>query len=380
MTRSRRLVIPNLAKAIPARRLAILVVLLASFTAGSRAETRFPRPAIPCAPRAYVCFHAADPIVLDGRLDDPGWQNAPWTEPFVDIEGPGRPSPPLKTRAKLLWDDAYLYVGAEMEEPHLWATYRDRDAVIYHENDFEVFLDPDGDTHEYYELEINALNTVWDLLLLRPYRDGGPAVHAWDIAGLRTEVALDGSINDSRDRDQGWTVEIAFPWKILAECAHRSVPPGDGDQWRVNFSRVEWRLETDGPEYRKTVDPATGRPYPESNWVWSPQGLIAMHYPEMWGVVQFSRAVSGPVTFRPDPDDAARWVLREVYYAQKERAENGRAFTAIPDELAGMAAQSARPDSLRMTCTETGFEATVPASGGGRLHIDQTGRAWKTAP
>ena len=63
-----------------------------------------------------------------------------------------------------------------------------RDAVIYHDNDFEVFIDPDGDNHLYYELEINALGTEWDLLLVKPYRDGGPAVNAWDIQGLRTAV------------------------------------------------------------------------------------------------------------------------------------------------------------------------------------------------
>ena len=25
----------------------------------------------------------------------------------------------------------------------------------------------------------------------------------------------------------------------------------------------------------------------EDNWVWSPQGLVDMHVPERWGVVQF---------------------------------------------------------------------------------------------
>ena len=58
----------------------------------------------------------------------------------------------------------------------------ERDSVIFRDNDFEVFIDPDGDTHAYYELEINALGTVWDLLLLKPYRDGGPAINGWDIA------------------------------------------------------------------------------------------------------------------------------------------------------------------------------------------------------
>ena len=51
----------------------------------------------------------------------------------------------------------YFYVAAEMEEPHVWGTLTQHDAVIFQDNDFEVFIDPDGDNHEYYEFEINAL-------------------------------------------------------------------------------------------------------------------------------------------------------------------------------------------------------------------------------
>ena len=62
-----------------------------------------------------------------------------------------------------------------MEEPHVWGTLTKHDSVIFHDNDFEVFIDPNGDTLEYYEFEINALNTGWDLFLDKPYRQGGRA-------------------------------------------------------------------------------------------------------------------------------------------------------------------------------------------------------------
>ena len=68
----------------------------------------------------------------------------------------------------MAWDDRFFYVAAEMEEPHVWATLMRHDAVIFHDNDFEVFIDPDGDNHEYYEFEINALDTGWDLFLRHP--------------------------------------------------------------------------------------------------------------------------------------------------------------------------------------------------------------------
>src|SRR5262249_50376054 len=182
---------------------------------------------------------------VNGRLDDPAWQAAPWTDDFVDIEGDAQPTPRFRTRAKMLWDDEYFYVGAELEEPHVWATLTKHDSVIFHDNDFEVFIDPDGDSHDYYEFEINALNTAWDLFLPNPYKDGGSALNGWEIAGLKTAVHVDGTLNDPGDTDRGWAVVIAFPWAALKEQAHRiAAPPNDGDQWRVNFSRVEWQHRT----------------------------------------------------------------------------------------------------------------------------------------
>src|SRR5262249_7710511 len=168
-------------------------------------------PVIP--PRGYVCYRAGSPITVDGRLDDAAWEAAPWSEDYVDMEGDKKPRPRYRTRMKMLWDNACLYIAAELQEPHVWGTLTQHDSVIFHDNDFEVFLDPDGDSHLYAELELNTLNTTWDLLLTKPYKDGGKAIDAWEIQGLRTAVHVDGTLNDPRDTDRGWSVEIRWPWR-----------------------------------------------------------------------------------------------------------------------------------------------------------------------
>lgn len=260
----------------------------------------------------------------------------------------------------MLWDDRYFYVAAEMEEPNVWGTLTEHDSVIFQDNDFEVFIDPDGDNHQYYEFEINALNTTWDLRLVKPYRDGGPALNEWEIPGMRSAVRVDGTLNDARDVDRGWSVELAFPWDVLAEFANRPSPPLHGDQWRVNFSRVEWQVSTAGSSTAKLPDT------PEDNWVWSPQWAIDMHRPEQWGYVQFSTREPGADAFQPDREWPARVLLHQVYWAQKAFfGEQGR-WAASTNELPGE-----WPD-IEIAATDAGYEAAT-----GPLRIAQDSRCWR---
>ena len=289
-------------------------------------EEVFPVPRIDFNPKSYQCIYSSNPLIIDGEITDAEWSRADWTDSFADIEGPSKPAPYYDTKAKMLWDSSHFYIAAKLEEPHIWANIEERDAVIYHENDFEVFIDPDGDTHEYYELEMNALNTVWDLLLIKPYRDGGPAINAWDIAGLKSAVSIQGTLNNPTDVDKYWTLEIAIPWHILEECAHKPSPPEPGDYWRVNFSRVEWDLEVADGKYVKKTD-ENGNSLPEHNWTWSPQGIIRMHYPEMWGFVQFEGSGLNKTDFAIPEVELAKWNLRQVYYHQKNLYENTGAFS-----------------------------------------------------
>jgi len=233
------------------------------------------------APEHYTCLRASSPIRIDGHLDDAAWRAAPWTPAFVDIEGAAKPRPRFQTRVKMLWDDQSLYIAAELEEPDIWATLTEHDSVIFHDNDFEVFLNPSGDGRNYFEFEINALNTSWDLFLPKPYREGGKADNSWEIPGLKTAVAVDGTLNKPDDRDRGWTIEIAIPWTAYASRAPVARPAA-GQEWRVNFSRVEWQTEVVDGHYVKLPG------VKEDNWVWSPQGVVNMHVPDRWGYVRFS--------------------------------------------------------------------------------------------
>jgi len=188
---------------------------------------------------------------MDGKPFGGEWERADWSEEFVDITGNPELAPWHSTKVKMLYDEVALYNGANQAEPHLWATLTEHDSIIFNDNDFEVFLDPDGDGRLYGELELNALNTTWDLLLVESYRNGGPAIHAWEISGLETAVHLRGTLNDPSDIDKGWSLTIKWPHKALKEIAKLNYPPLVGDVWRINFSRVQWSLDVVENQYVK---------------------------------------------------------------------------------------------------------------------------------
>ncbi|KAG1668749.1 hypothetical protein FOA52_014295 [Chlamydomonas sp. UWO 241] len=247
---------------------------------------------------------------IDGRMDDPAWEAAPWSEAFSDINGPEKLVPRHATRMKMLWDDQYLYIGLWNDEPHPWANLTLHDSIIYKDNAVEVFIDPDSDNHNYYEVEVNALGTMWDLFLTKPYRDGAAVLHNWETLEparptmadgpigsdgrptgwrpMRHAVWVDGALNDgSGGNSKGWGVEMAIPWSVLGMASFRPSPPAPGDQWRVQFSRVQWIVRWDVRARVYVKAP----PQQEATWyVWTPQHEDQMHKPEVWGYVQFSSA------------------------------------------------------------------------------------------
>lgn len=269
-------------------------------------------------PRQYTAlFHASGPVV-DGKLNDAAWINAPWTDYFIDIEGESKPTPTWKTRAKMIWNNEGLFIAAELEEPHVWAYLKNYDDIVFHDNDFEVFIDPRNDTHRYYEFEVNAIGTMFDLFMPKPYRNGSGAMIAYNAPGLKWAVDVQGTVNNPGDQDKGWTVEMFIPFAAVT-IANTTKIPVDGDFWRMGFSRVEWDVEVEEGKYVKKKG-ANGRNLPEHNWVWSPQGVINMHYPERWGYVFFSKPEAGiaKAKYSIPYSDIQKKYLWLVYYLQKD--------------------------------------------------------------
>jgi hypothetical protein len=251
------------------------------------------------------------PITVDGNIHKQPWQSALWSNRLVDMVtgAPGL----YDTRTAVLWSDTHLYVAFWAEEPFLEAHQTERDSIIFLENDLELFIDG-GDC--YYELEINALNTVYEVFFI--WRDayqkngrfdvpifdvhqpdavtfGGdydrtgasfwrgthPRGLRWaflnyDMPGLETAVQLDGTLNNKTDIDRGWSLEIGIPWESLHWLANgRSLPPTNGDVWRLLLGRFQ-KLVVSGQEIQ-----------PHPAMVIDAHGIYDTHQPERWSRVEF---------------------------------------------------------------------------------------------
>lgn len=325
-----------------------------------------PIPKISFAPPVYICQKSTESLdVLDGDLSKKFWQQANFTDPFQDIEGECMPKPRFETKAKILWDDENLYIGAELYGNEIWAHQTEHDSVIFYDNDFEIFIDPDSDTQEYVEFEMNALNTYWDLLLTKAYRDMGSPINGLELKGIKTAVKIDGKLNTPSAENKKWSVEIVIPFEALAECNVNRRGPVSGEYYRLNFSRVQWKVDVANNEYIKIADPISGKPLPEDNWVWAPTGVINIHYPELWGFLFF--ADENHKTFSIPTIERIKWDLRKLYYAEHIYAKKQLHFTEDINILKDILTKYSPCESNRFVSdlkylietTSTSFEISV---------------------
>jgi hypothetical protein len=235
----------------------------------------------------YSCHRTLGPIKIDGVLDEASWTKAVGTGAFRLYHG--QDFSDLRTEAKLLWDDERLYIAINVADTDVRATRKLRDDDIFAEDCVEFFIMEQyrKDRQHYLEYEINALNTQFDAYNLAPLQ----GILGWDSRGWKSAIKVHGTLNNSKDVDQGWTVEMSIPFfdfygmiflnearsKQYLEGEWTSATPRPGDRWRVNLYRIK---ETNTfTEYQ----------------AWSPVLTAGFHNPARFGTLIFSDQPAGAV-------------------------------------------------------------------------------------
>jgi len=199
-----------------------------------RAQARAAQP-------VYECRRAGSQIAIDGLLNDPAWQDAPFSDIFLVSARNVRQMPDkLATRMKLLYGGDNLYVAFDCEDCDIWSTFANRDDPVQFEKTTVLNIDPLGNGRDYIGICINPINAMLDLKAT-----GGPPevsrrswlrAIAWNASGIEHAVAVKGTINKRDDLDDRWTVEIKIPFSDIG------VRPLQGDTWRIQAGRHDYWL------------------------------------------------------------------------------------------------------------------------------------------
>jgi hypothetical protein len=293
-------------------------------------------------PPTYICPRTPQKPPLD-TLESPVWQAAPWIETWTEIRG--TEVCPTLIKAKMLWDTENLYLAAQIAEPHLWATQTEHDSDIFLDNCFELFLDPDGDGHNYLEWEINPLGTTLDLRMDKPYICGGTRDDSLEIPGLELALLTDGAVNDPSTKATGWEFAAAIPWSTLTQIGHPGTSPEPGDVHRFNLMKCWWPVEILNGAYHKVESE------PEKYWCFAPTHVLDIHRPWFWAYLQFAETP----TERPytDPNWQTKLELCQTLgFTTRSRAQG----PTPPQEIQLQPNQSLHENSIQSNNMELSLE------------------------
>ena len=223
-------------------RLGFIVLAVALLSTASFAAERSP---------ISECRWADGPIVIDGKADEPAWNNAQVMDNFrMAWLGDGEHPAPTKTRARLLWDSNYLYFFAEMEDSDVFANVKEENGLTFNNDVFELFFKPATNKNGYYEFQVNAANTQFHMFL--PSRGAGAIPRFKDERRfhMKSAVIVNGTINRWQDRDKSWSVEGRIPWRDFAPTGG---PPAPNDVWTFALCRYDYSAEFEAPALSSTA-------------------------------------------------------------------------------------------------------------------------------
>ena len=192
------------------------------------------------------------PLVVDGRLDEPAWQEAPISLGFVQKE-PYEGEPATEnSEFRVLFNATTLYIGVicyDSDADGILATEQRRDDRLESDDTITIVLDTFHDHRNSFLFRTNALGTQYDALITDEGNRASALVTTEENLDtqLDAQIAEEGiieegdNVNESWDEkwevasqvsQVGWTVEFAIPFKSLR------MSEKDSQGWGLDLERV----------------------------------------------------------------------------------------------------------------------------------------------
>lgn len=163
--------------------------------------------------------------VLDGKLDDKCWQQAPAYTNTYEYFKPNPAAGKLKNTFKIVYNEHGLYLGIinyEKNPEKIRINAKNRDnGNTWLDDCAELFIDSDGQGVGYRKFAVNAGGYFMDILRI----DGAVVRDDWNSIGtvFKTKINKD-----------NWVIECFFPWEDLGKKAK------EGDVWMFCHIRYAW--------------------------------------------------------------------------------------------------------------------------------------------
>lgn len=212
-------------------------------------------------------FTSGSPII-DGIENDSIWQQIIPAVLKENRSGNETRKSGLQTHIKACYDDSTLYFFFVCNDPDIWTSFTQRDEHLWENDAVEIFIDVDDVPETYVEIEVSPTNVLFDSYIVDPVNIDVPKTALFNLKGIRTAVAVYGTLNERDDKDDYWTVEIAIPFADLANENIKQVTTAT--EIRINFYRLD---ENQGME--------------PMSYAWSPT-FARFHKPAYFGNITFN--------------------------------------------------------------------------------------------
>ena len=183
----------------------------------------------------YTCYQASGPIMIDGKLDEPAWQQAD----VIDVVHPFQPEDPSyisPTKARVMWDKDNIYLAVECVDDDIWSYSDEADEDLWRGDVAEVFIKPSTSMPAYCEFVMAPSGALYDARYPSRGAGGANRFRKWS-SKAKVATVINGSDGDWKDTDTGYVVEMAIPLSAFDDIAKKPVV---GDTWSFGVFRYDY--------------------------------------------------------------------------------------------------------------------------------------------
>jgi hypothetical protein len=219
----------------------------------------------------YQVSRAKGPIIVDGKMDEATWKDAV-VKSFDYFYRGDKPYEKQTSEFRMLWDDENLYLMYICQDTSLTARETKPDGRPYLDDCAEFFCLPIPDSLSFhFGFEINITKAAYDYVMLWKYYNNRHFFVPGYNPAYKYEVTYDGTINNDKDKDKMWQMEIAIPWVAFSNFTGR---PRAGAKWAFQAVRQDRNFVDDRFRSTSTLFPIYDI-------------KLDVHQPNRFGIMEF---------------------------------------------------------------------------------------------